>query len=90
MSTLDKERGAGLELEPCAHGYLVQSVDIIPGQALKPGDVIITIDGVPLWGSLEEDDLNAAFGSRFGQGGFAPTSSRRRVSQNKFYQCETD
>jgi len=63
---VDKEYGAGIELEPGAHGYIVQSVDTTPGQDLKPGDVITAIDGVPLWGSLEMDELNAAFGSRFG------------------------
>ena len=74
---VDKERGAGLELETDPHGFLVESVDPEPGQDVQAGDVILEIDGVPLWGNLDEDTLADAFGSRFGNG------ARLRIAPKK-------
>lgn len=62
---LDSESRAGLELTAGDYGYRVDGVDPEPGQQLETGDVIVEIDGVPLWGSLSEDAMDEAFGSRF-------------------------
>lgn len=60
------EGGAGLDLEACDFGYLVDAVEATPGQepSLSAGSVVIAIDGVQLFG-LEEEAMEAAFGSRF-------------------------
>eukprot|EP00913_Durusdinium_trenchii_P004693 g4358.t1 len=62
---VDPELGAGLDLAADPYGYLVEGVDEKPGQRLNAGEVILEIDGVQLWGDLDEEQLNEAFGSRF-------------------------
>lgn len=62
---VDSDKGAGLDLEANAYGYYVHEVDEYPGQDLKPGDIILDIEGIPLWGGLEEDVLGDRFGSQF-------------------------
>lgn len=65
---VDRDCGAGLELEVDAHGYMVGAVDVKPGQDLSVGDVILEIDGNLLWGIADEECLAAAFGHRFANG----------------------
>lgn len=60
--------GAGLELTPDPYGFLIETVFETPGQKLNAGEVILEIDGVQLWGDLDEDRLSDAFGSRFADG----------------------
>lgn len=66
---VDAEAGAGLDLEATSSGYRVDEVDSTPGQAeaLRPGTLIVSIDGFPLFG-LGEDALEEAFGSRIKDG----------------------
>lgn len=58
--------GAGLDLQASEFGYLVEGVEATPGQdpQLCAGSVVIEIGGLKLM-DLEEDALEAAFGSRF-------------------------
>ncbi|CAJ1376955.1 unnamed protein product [Effrenium voratum] len=60
--------GAGLDLVADSYGYLVEAVEGQPKQSLAAGDVILEIDGVQLWGDLEVEALEEAFGSRFADG----------------------
>ncbi|CAK0889543.1 unnamed protein product [Prorocentrum cordatum] len=64
---VDPEKGAGLDLEATELGFRVIGLEGEPGQELQVGDVLLEIAGEPLWG-LGEDDLEAAFGSRFAHG----------------------
>lgn len=60
--------GAGLDLEATAWGYLVEGVDVDPGQPeLCRGDCIVAIAGQSLHG-LEEDALHWRFGRHFRDG----------------------
>lgn len=83
---VDKDRGAGLDLEPGAHGFVVRGIDSEPGQDLSVEDVILEIDGVPLWGSLDEDDLNAAFGSRFANGAILRVGQQASLRGRNLWQ----
>lgn len=66
---VDGEMGAGLDLEATPSGYRVEAVEGAPQQAeeLRPGALIVTVDGFPLFG-LDEEALEKAFGSRFKDG----------------------
>ncbi|CAE7560921.1 pnk1 [Symbiodinium natans] len=65
---VDPDLGAGLYLSEGQYGFVVDDVDEKPGQQLSPGDVVLEIDGVQLWGDLGEERLGEAFGSRFADG----------------------
>lgn len=65
---VDAEKGAGLEMTAHPFGYLVDNVEADPGQDLTPGDVLLAVDGEPLWGDLSEDQLNDVFGREFADG----------------------
>jgi len=83
---VDKELGAGIELEPDAYGFLVGSVEESPGQDVRPDEVILEIDGVRLWGDLDQEALEAAFGSRFGNGAQLLCCERQMVLGRPFWQ----
>lgn len=65
---VDAETGAGLEMTAHSYGYHVDQVEDQPGQDLKPGDVLLSVDGEALWGDLSEDELTEAFGREFADG----------------------
>lgn len=65
---VDPALGAGLELTADPYGFLIETVDETPGQRLNANEVILEIDGVQLWGDLDEERLGDAFGSRFADG----------------------
>mmetsp|Transcript_32058 Transcript_32058/g.92073 ORF Transcript_32058/g.92073 Transcript_32058/m.92073 type:complete len:242 (+) Transcript_32058:47-772(+) len=66
---VDSELGAGLDLEATSSGYRVESLEGAPRQPeeLRPGALIVSVDGFPLFG-LAEEALEEAFGSRFKDG----------------------
>ncbi|CAE8607372.1 unnamed protein product [Polarella glacialis] len=67
---LGADGGAGLELEACEFGYLVDLVDEKPGQdpALKPGSVVVAIGESPLLDLGGEDAIKDVFGAGFRDG----------------------
>lgn len=65
---VDPDKGAGLDLSEGHYGFVVDAVEAEPGQQLSPGDVLLEIDGVQLWGGLGLERLGEAFGSRFADG----------------------
>lgn len=76
---VDDEEGAGLELETVSDGLRICEIMEIPGQpGLRLGDVIVAIDGLPLWWhacqrdqvEIDEDDdaPSARFRARFRRG----------------------
>ncbi|CAJ1371817.1 unnamed protein product [Effrenium voratum] len=62
---VEPDLGAGLELEVCGAGYVVD--DCQHAQDLKPGDVIVAIAGRLLVG-LDEDQVEEHFGAAFCDG----------------------
>lgn len=76
---VDDEEGAGLELETVSDGLRICEIMEIPGQpGLRLGDIIVAIDGLPLWWhacqgdqvEIDEDDdaPSARFRARFRRG----------------------
>eukprot|EP00419_Tripos_fusus_P004773 CAMPEP_0172681552 /NCGR_PEP_ID=MMETSP1074-20121228/17527_1 /TAXON_ID=2916 /ORGANISM="Ceratium fusus, Strain PA161109" /LENGTH=760 /DNA_ID=CAMNT_0013500075 /DNA_START=6 /DNA_END=2288 /DNA_ORIENTATION=- len=63
---VDTQFGAGLELITCAYGYLVDSVETVPGQPdLRVGDVIMAIGSELLVDLPSPDDLERGFALAF-------------------------
>lgn len=57
------DSGAGLQLGACEFGYVVDEILLTPSQPdLQLGDVILAVGGLLLLG-LEEDEIEARFGS---------------------------
>merc|ERR1712194_724233 len=70
--------GAGIELTACKFGYLVERIDLFPGQPdFRVGDVIVAIETTPLIG-LDPEDLESRFGLAF-RDGAAIVAGRRDV-----------
>ena len=76
---VDDEEGAGLELETVSDGLRICQIFEIPGQpGLRVGDILVAIDGLPLWWKVcqrdkieidEDDDApSARFRARFRRG----------------------
>lgn len=60
---VDPIAGAGLELSTCDAGYLVDAIDVVPGQAnLRRGFAIVAIGGHLLLG-LEPEEVERRFGA---------------------------
>jgi len=54
------EEGAGVALEPCEYGFLVESVEELPGQNLSEGDVIVAVEG-RLFAGISGEQMKASF-----------------------------
>ena len=58
---VDEEEGAGLQLETVTQGLRICEITDVPGQpGLRTEDVIVAVDGLPLWWSACEHDAKEA------------------------------
>merc|ERR1739848_280196 len=64
---VDPEHGAGVALEPCEYGFLVEKVELEPGQNLMAGDVIVAVEGRMFVG-ISGDQMKAPFLKRRADG----------------------
>ena len=57
---VDEEEGAGLHLETVTEGLKICEIAEVPGQpGLRTDDIIVAVDGLPLWWSACEHDPKA-------------------------------
>lgn len=64
---VERDLGAGLELEACGAGYLVNDCFAEPEQSLRSGDIIVAIERLLLV-DLSEDEVEENFGAEFVDG----------------------
>lgn len=57
---VDPTAGAGVALEPCEFGFLVERVNEEPGQNLTKGDVVVAVEGRMFVG-ISGDQMKASF-----------------------------
>jgi len=64
---VDPEEGAGVALEPCDYGFLVERVEDRPGQNLTAGDVIVAVEG-RMFAGISGEQMKASFLKRRADG----------------------
>lgn len=64
---VDPQTGAGLSLEHSEFGFAVEAVDAVPGQQIRPGEVIVAMEGRMLAG-LSAPQMQASFQKRRADG----------------------
>lgn len=86
----DPVEGAGLELVTCEQGYLVEHVDLKPGQPdLAVGDVIVAV-GESLLVGLEPAEIERCFGASCSNGVTIVVGSQRKLAQQTFGRVQSE
>eukprot|EP00746_Dinoflagellata_sp_MGD_P074813 gnl/MRDRNA2_/MRDRNA2_30170_c0_seq1.p1 gnl/MRDRNA2_/MRDRNA2_30170_c0~~gnl/MRDRNA2_/MRDRNA2_30170_c0_seq1.p1 ORF type:complete len:1055 (-),score=193.52 gnl/MRDRNA2_/MRDRNA2_30170_c0_seq1:243-3407(-) len=86
----DAVEGAGLELVTCEQGYMVEHVELKPGQPnLALGDVIVAIGDSLLFG-LEPAEIERCFGMSCSARAPIVVGSQRKLAQQTFGRVQSE
>lgn len=78
---VDPSTGAGLTLERCDFGFLVEAVAAAPGQSIVAGEVVVAVEGRLLAG-LSGPQMQASFLKRRADGARLTVASLAEVQRN--------